>query len=230
MASPSPPLGYPIEQLPAFLRPTAEQEQIVRAPSNGVALAEVNADEPNTIKVREPQQFTEPIEAHEMTHAFEMSRNPAFTGPLKAEMQSGKLPQGYDYGGEGGLMRARLAGKTIANYGLEQRADMVRNFQEKTKSAIAAGDAAALDRANAAYGEFVREVAAEPDKNDPMTSIDTRVAPPGLPPATESGLLFPDKLIGGEEKVLAYPGAPASTARSLPELRQKFRTMAQGRK
>ena len=232
MGSPSPSLGYPVEQLPAFLRPTAAQSKIVRAPSNGVALAEVDPDAPEEIKVREPEQFTLPAETHEQTHIFEDSRNPAVIEQENRDLVSGQLPKTYDYGGLNGLMRARLAGKTIANYGPEQRAEMVKDFQQQTQGAVASGNAAALDRANAAYAPIVRQLAAEPGKNDSMTTMtqqDLTPAPPGLPPATESGILAPDKLMGGEEKALAYPGAPAKTAKTLPELRQRFRTMAQGR-
>lgn len=218
---PGAPVGYPVDQLPAFLRSTAATAKIESAPSDGKSIAEVDPQEStNTIRVREPKMFTPGVEAHELTHVWDDTRNPGVIQRENEMIQSGTMPMGYDYGGMAGLMKARLARKTIADYGPEQRAEMVKDFQEATQEAIRRGDAAQLDKVNAAYAPFVRQEAALPDRNDPMTSIDVTPKAPGLPPATESGILAPDRLIGGDERLLAYPGAPPSP---MPKLKQKFK-------
>lgn len=196
------PTKYRLEDLPEFLRPTAAKAKIERAPSNGIAIAEVDGSDPNTILVREPEQFTLPAQTHEETHVFQFGRNPAVVKEMEENLTSGKLPRTYDYGGIDGLLAARKQGKTIADYGPEQQAQMVSDFQRLTLQAMKNGDPELLDRVNAAYVPFVRQLASLPGRNDPMTSINTTPLPPGLPPSSITGIMEPDDLLGGAARVV----------------------------
>lgn len=210
MSTPAPPLGYALDTQPAFLQPTVAQTKFVRAPSNGVAVAEVDANSPNTIQVREPEKFTPGIQTHEETHVFQRSRqadDPGIIDTVMNYLRGAPAPKaGYDYGGIEGLEQARAQQKTIANYGPEAQAEIVRDFQEKTQAAIKSGDAAALDRLTKAYHPFVSQLASLPAKGDPMTSIDTHPAAPGLPPSSVSGIMEPDALLGGQARIVTPKG------------------------
>jgi hypothetical protein len=210
MSTPAPPLGYAIDTQPAFLQPTVAQTKFVAAPANGKAVAEVDADSPNTIKVREPGKFTPGIQTHEETHVFQRSRktdDPGLIDTVMNYLRPTPAPKaGYDYGGIEGLEQARAQGKTIANYGPEAQAEIVRNFQEQTQQAIKSGDTNLLDRVNAAYAPFVRQLAALPAKDDTSNTIDTKPAAPGLPPSSVTGIMKPDALLGGQARIVAPQG------------------------
>lgn len=215
MSTPNPPLGYALEQLPEFLWPTATRTNIVERPANGVDIAVVTPQQPSAIQVHDRQLFTEPVEAHELTHVFQRSRNQAVVNDL-ADAQSHLLTadgnaqrQAYDYGGLAGLMAARIHGKTIADYGPEAQAQMVSDYQRLTQQAITQGNERQLDAVNAAYGPFVHQIANLPGKNDSMTTMTQRdLTPdaPGLPPSTETGIMEPNPLIGGAARVLPPAG------------------------
>lgn len=210
MSTPTPPLGYAIDTQPAFLQPTVAQTKFVRAPSNGIAVAEVDANSPNTIQVREPGKFTPGIQTHEETHVFQRSRqadDPGLIDTVMNYLRGAPTPKaGYDYGGIAGLEQARAQQKTIANYGPEAQAEIVRDFQEKTQAAIKSGDTAALDRLNAAYSPFVGQLAKLPAKGDTSNTIDTHPAAPGLPPSSVTGIMKPDALLGGQARIVAPQG------------------------
>lgn len=214
MSTPAPPLGYALDTQPAFLQPTAAQTKFAAAPSNGLAVAEVDANAPDTIKVREPSRFTPGVEAHELTHRYQKTRQQEQPQGLLSSVMNYLNPGsehiaqrgGYDYGGIEGLEKARAQGKTIADYGEEAQAEIVRNFQEQTQAAIKSGDTAALDRLNAAYHPFVSQLAALPARGDTSKTIDTHPAAPGLPPSAVSGIMEPDALLGGQARIVAPSG------------------------
>jgi hypothetical protein len=230
MSTPTPPLGYALDTQPAFLQPTVAKTKFVSAPANGIAVAEVDADAPSTIKVREPGKLTPGIETHEETHVFQRSRqgeNPGLIDTVMNYLRPQSAPlAGYDYGGIAGLEKARQQEKTIANYGPEAQAEIVRDFQEKTQQAIKSGDTAALDRLNAAYHPFVGQLAALPAKGDPMTSIDTHPAAPGLPPSSVTGIMEPDALLGGQARIVPPSGyrIDSPKKRELEKLRAQQRS------
>lgn len=212
-----PPSGYALEaQVPAFLRPAAATAHIVDKPPDNRSIALVSSDDPTEIDVHEPSQFHSPQLIHEMTHVFQFSRNPEMVNQMRDALRTGKLPATYTYGGTDGLIAARQAGKTIADFGPEQQAEMVKNYAVLTKQAIQSGNAAELDRIKQAYGPFIRQLAALPGKTDSLTQMtqrDLTPAAPGLPPAAESGILAPDDLLGGAAGVYNNP-AEAAHARS----------------
>ncbi len=200
MSTPTPPLGYSLEAVPAFLQPTAANSQVVVKPPDNRSIALVSSKEPNVVQVHEPSQFGQPQLDHEETHVFDLSRNPAVVSQMENDLASGKLPKTYTYGGPDGLLQAQREGKTIADFGPEQRAEMMSDYADGTKQAIARGDAKTLDKLNAAYGRYVHEEASLPGKNDSMTTMtqqDLTPAAPGLPPAEVSGILEPNPLLGG---------------------------------
>lgn len=197
--------GYSVDDVPAFLRPTAEQSKVVIQPPNGKDIAVVHSSSPKEIDVNEVKQFGQPQLNHEETHVFEFSRNPAVVQRMESDLATGKLPKSYTYGGADGLLQAQLQHKTIADFGPEQHAEMVRNYAEDTKDAIRRGDAAALDKLNKAYGPFIKQLAGLPGRGLSMTTMtqkDLTPAAPGLPPATETGILAPNPLLGGPARVL----------------------------
>jgi hypothetical protein len=207
---PNPPIGYRLEvnKMPSFLRPTAATSKIVAAPLDDIAVAEVDSDNPKKILVRDPKNFTLPVETHEETHVFQFSRNPAIVNQWKDNLRKGNLTESYDYGGMDGLLQAQREHRSITSFGLEQQADIVKDFQQLTDKAIANKDFALLDKVNAAYGPYVRQLANLPAKNESMTTMtrrDLTPPPPGLPPATETGILAENKLLGSREMFLPPP-------------------------
>lgn len=236
MSTPAPPLGYALDTQPAFLQPTVAQTKFVHVPSNGKAVAEVDSASPNTIQVREPGKFTPGIQAHEETHVFQRSRqteDPSLIDTVMNYLRPTPAPiTGYDYGGIAGLEQARQQGKTIANYGPEAQAEIVRDFQEKTQAAIKSGDTATLDRLNSAYHPFVSQLAALPARGDTSKTIDTHPAAPGLPPSAVSGIMEPDALLGGQARIVApsgykLDGAALPKKSQLEQLRAAQRSASQ---
>ena len=201
---PTPPPGYSVVNLPDFLKPANAKTKTVSAPpleeGSGRVIADVDPAQPTTIQVRDPNLFTQPVQTHESTHVFQLSRNPAFTSAIQGQQQA-TSSKDFDYGGVEGLMAAQRTHKTIANFSAEQQARMVEDYQKATQDAIRRGDPAALARATAAYHPFVGQLAKIPPKGANMTQMtrqDLTPAAPPVPPATVAGMpMLPDKLIGG---------------------------------
>ena len=209
MSDPKPPSGYTLKDLPAFLRDSAEDTKIVAAPRDHRNIADVEVNAPSTIQVREPQLFTNPVYTHESTHVYQFSRNPGVQQDVGQRYNAGKLPVGYDYGGADGLLKAQQERKTIADFGPEQQARMVEDYQRLTKEAIAAKDTKQLDKVTQAYHPFILQLSRLPGKADSMTKMtkaDLTPAAPGPPPSAISGVMYPDKLLGGEGKIVPPKG------------------------
>lgn len=205
---PTPPPGYSLQDVPDFLKPVAASMRVVVEPPNGVDIARVTAARPDVIQVNQRDQFGQPQLNHEVTHGFQFSRNPAVVRSLEA-VPIARTPnapmQSYDYGGIAGLLAARMKGKTIADFNMEQQAQMVKDWQSATKQAIASGDTARLDLVNRAYAPFIRQLANLPGKNESMTTMTERdLTPPapGLPPSAETGIMEPNPLLGGVARAL----------------------------
>lgn len=209
---PTPPSGYTLEDLPAFMRESNVGTKTISAPpmvvGSGRVVADVDPANPRTIEVREPSLYTAPVNTHESTHVFQQSRNPAFAS-LQGQQQVTSA-KGYDYGGMDGLIQARQQGKTIAHFTPEQQATMVADYQRETQDAIRRGDRAALAKAQSAFEPFVGQLANIPGKDANMTQMsqqDLTPAAPGVPPATVAGMpLLPSKLIGGPGRVVLPKG------------------------
>ncbi len=206
MSTPTPPLGYSLDDVPNFLKPTAANMRVEVGQPNGVDIARVSSTMPNVVQVHQADQFGQPQLNHEVTHGFDLSRNPAVVNQMQNDLASGKLPKAYDYGGIDGLLAAQDAGKTIANFGPEQRAQMVKDYALEIKAAMKSGDLARFDKANRAYGPLIAQEAAMPGKNDPMNSINTTPAAPGLPPSAETGIMEENPLMGNQMRVVPPAG------------------------
>jgi len=202
---PVPPSGYEIQNLPTFLRPANANTKIEQAeaktdPGVGPVAANVDPSNPNTILVRAPKYFTQPIQTHESTHVYQLSRNAPFVDHV-LDAGTGKS-KGYDYGGLDGLEQAIKGRKTVADFNVEQQAQMVSDFQSLTADALKRQDAKALSRITAAYHPFISQLSKIPPKGADMTKMtqqDLSPAAPSLPPSTVAGMpMLPDKLIGGD--------------------------------
>lgn len=199
MSDPKPPAGYTVKDLPAFLRDSAANTTLVPYQRDGSNIAAVDPRNPSTIEVKEPKLFTNPVYTHESTHVFQLNRNPAVVQGTAG---------GYDYGGADGLIAALRKGKTIADFGPEQQARMVEDYQRQTKEAMASGNRKMLDKLNQAYQPFIFQLSRLPGKNDPMkmTKADMTPQAPGPPPSVASGVMQPDKLLGGEGRIIPPKG------------------------
>ena len=206
-SKPVPPPGYSLEDVPDFLKPTAATSKVVIQPPNGLDVARVTSTDPTTVQVNQRDQFGQPQLNHEETHVFEFSRNPAVVQQMEGDLASGKLPKTYTYGGADGLLQAQMQHKTIADFGPEQHAEMVRNYASESTEAIIKGDTAKLDKLNRAYKPFLNQLANLPGKNDSMTTMtqkDLTPADPGLPPSAVTGIMEPLKVMGGKTRVLKH--------------------------
>jgi hypothetical protein len=85
---------------------------------------------------------------------------------------------------------------------------MVEDYQRLTGDAMAKKDTKALDKITKAYHPFILQLARLPGKNDPMTmtKADMTPAAPGPPPSSVSGVMMPDKLLGGAGQVVLPKG------------------------
>ncbi len=209
--APTPPPGYTLEGVPAFEQPLVPSTSVEVKPANPNYAAEVSPLHPRTIQFFGKDQETQPTTTHEMSHVWQDSRNLSVLADTMSDVLHGKVGKGYDYGGIDGLLAAQRQHKTIADFGPEQQADMVADYQQQTQQAIKSGDAALLDRVNQAYGPFIRQFAALPPRGASMTAMtekDLTPPAPGLPPATETGILEPNPLLGGPTRVLKNPPTP----------------------
>lgn len=211
---PVPPPGYQVEpqqqlaNVPDFLKPTAQQVTAVPASrmsdNLGTVIADVPAWNPHEIQVRAPELFGQPEATHEISHSFQMSRSIPAIIDQAADRWAGRTSGGYDYGGIDGLETALNNHKTMADFGPEQQADIIKDFQQQTQDAIKSGNAADLDRVNRVYGPFAHQFANMPARGD-NSAMNVTPAAPGLPPAEQSGILAADKLLSSDAKVLKHP-------------------------
>lgn len=200
-----PPNGYSLQNVPNFLKPTAANMTVDVQPPNGLDVARVTSTNPNVVQVNQPDQFGQPQLNHEVTHGFQFSRNPAVVQQMEGDLASGELPKSYTYGGADGLLAAQQQRKTIADFGPEQQAEMVSNYQQEAQNAIAQKDMAGLDKLNQAYGPYIRQLVNLPGRNDSMTQMsqqDLTPAAPGLPPSSVTGIMEPLAAIGGNARIV----------------------------
>lgn len=212
----------------AFLAPTARQtrvnDQSLTDPAalHARTIAEVDSDNPYQINVQKPAKLTAPIASHELTHVYQLSRDskvPFVADPVGTTANPAAI---YNYGGPAGLLAARAQGRTMHDYGREQQAAMVEDYQRETQSAIKRGDGPALDKLKQAYEPFVQELARLPAQDQSWSAkadqalgtdifsrvrgmvapskLDANVTAPADPVATAGvtgGQLVASPLIGG---------------------------------
>jgi hypothetical protein len=227
----------PLAGIPDFMRPANAQTKVVSAPPMQVGAGNVTADvdstNPTQIEVRNPAAFTPAVATHEADHVFQLSRNPGVTqnpGAQKLAMSAAGTPAMYDYGGPDGLIAARAAGKTIADFTPEQQATMASDFQLHTNDAIKRGDRVGLAKVTAAYEPFIGQQARLPGKSESMTTMTPQnLSPlaPSVPPVTVAGMPMQGSKLIGDQAQQQYvntmqkhfqPAAKQAKAVGLPPL------------
>lgn len=172
--------------LPLFEQPISRNVKVV--PGNRAdSIAHTNGLT-DRVYVDDPKLMTEPIMAHELMHQI--------------QRQSGAMPRfgtggspEYDYGSVAGLKNLR----SISQLGLEQQADLPRNYQEQmqewSKGRVTPQILQNADQMNDAFARPIRQ---EASMARPGNTIDTTPAAPGPPPAALTGMIKPLPEIGGQ--------------------------------
>jgi hypothetical protein len=197
--------------VPAFARQTVDWSKVKEVMAGRLpgklkwVAGEVDGDDPTTIKVRNRKGFTPPIRGHESTHVSQFARTDGVEpGQDLPEPHDPNATAMYDYGGVPGLLKARAEGKTMANFNVEQQAQMVKDYiqasrqieQYAKEGKVNKYDLADYADLQNAYHPFIKQLAPQPEGDE----INTHPEAPGLPPADTPGLgmLKPDPLLGGD--------------------------------
>lgn len=149
-----------------------------------------------TVTVNRPQDYNEGTPQHEYTHGYENQ----VLSKLRLLTEGGNGAS-EDYGGIPGLEQRNSSRQTIAGLNPEQRAQAVGdawNSQQKVAldartNQLQPGEVQGFDRAQAAQAPLLRQM-----KNEGDAGIDVHPPAPGLPPASISGIVAPDPLLGGQ--------------------------------
>lgn len=195
-------------------------------------VAEAN---PGKITVYRPNEYTPYVRNHEMTHELQQTRDIGglklpgdntidLPGQVKSyspnQYRPGD-PRNYSYGGQDALLAAR-GKKTIADFNLEQQADIVADYrksQDEFLAKVQSGKYTQQDLKNwqntyDAYHPLVEQLSQVPEYSAKRSigtmlgigSPDAPLAPkaPGLPPADTPGLGYvqPDSNLGGVARAL----------------------------
>lgn len=239
---PTPPKGYTLDtptkgtpsksealpsmnSAPLFIRNSVDMSKVrqtVGAPraNETQALADVRPQEdPYSINVFRPDLYKNPDRDHEITHVFQETRNPQVQ-PFAGTQGGGK--DNFDYGGQAGLEKARLQGKTISHFNAEQQAEMVKDYKSKHDHYLELAKSGKMTPKDVrdsyalmqAYHPFISQLASMPGVNDNMKTINTTAAAPGLPSPSVAGLgvIQADPLLGGMSQ---YPAAKGVATRKI---------------
>lgn len=171
--------------LPLFEQPMANTLKVV--PGTRTDSVAHTTGFGNKVYVDDPKLMTEPIMAHEVMHKIQQQ-----SGAMSKFGGSGNPD--YDYGSVAGLQK--LGG--IGKLGLEQQADIPRNYQEQmqewSKQHLTPQILQQADQMNSAFARPIQQEAA---MARPGNTIDTTPAAPGPPPAALTGMIKPLPEIGG---------------------------------
>lgn len=233
--------------IPAFIRNGIDTSKITQSVQPVSALSTPSMDgtqtiaeaQPGRIAVTDPAKYTTQTRDHEMTHEFQQSRSngavavpgvgdvaPFGQHPTAApERYDAGDPRNYSYGGEQALLDAQADGKSIADFNVEQQADLVSHYQAKQNAYLAKADAGTLTPADEnamhqsyrAYHPLVQQLAAQPKSfSDSLPPLKTMMgigkqaplapapAAPGLPYGVAGlGVTPTDDLLAG--KAVALP-------------------------
>lgn len=218
--------------IPAFLRSGVDMgtvQQTVSKPTEDDrgAIADVHSDDPNHIRVFDPGAYNADVRNHELTHVYQNNRSPDISTTNSSVGKYRVDNTSYDYGGQQGLVQARNAGKTIANFGIEQQAEMVEDYKHshdaflaKVKDGTATKkDLQAMSDLQNAYHPFMQQMADMPGKNEHinpgmlnllmgrnMPTINTTPSAPGLPSFATAGMgmVTADPLMGGQSQAIHH--------------------------
>jgi hypothetical protein len=184
-----------IADMPKFLKKTATisgmgLDEVI----NPEAVAEVRGGGTD-IGIDRPEWFDRGVMSHELTHAYQNTRNADFQSAPDVR----DVSKEYDYGGLPGLQKAIKDHKTIADFTVEQQADMVKHYYDAhrdmmnlaSQGKIPASTAADFEEMKQAYAPFIRQMAGVPmedEMNQPITAKTT----PDAPSYTASGYITGD--------------------------------------
>lgn len=217
--------------VPAFIKQGIDMSKVQQVPGQPKddvekgSVAWTNDSDPYVVNVNQPDIYGKPILNHELTHTFQMTRNPDL-GDTSAPFEwNDKNPRSvYEYGGVEALKKAT----SVAHFNDEQQAEIVKDYkatQDKYLAKAKAGKITDADKhkmyeAHQAYHPLVKQLAAMPDSktslnpslldeilNRNMPSLDLSTEPPGLPDYSVKGLgvLPADPLLGGKSVPLPPP-------------------------
>lgn len=210
--------GVSLANAPAFQQPllkAAKTRYKIGTPGD-MSKAHVSSSDPTSIYADEPELVTPSIQAHELTHVYQLSLREAMKHDVSEDKPGGIAPAStYDYGGWQSLIDARNKGKTIRDFTDEQQASMIEdytNLQTKLhdpsyQTLPAAKKVAMLnewDQANQALAPYLRQLIGQPKLDDPkgdifhLQTLDLKPpSPPGPPPAALTGTAVPLPEMGG---------------------------------
>lgn len=251
-----PPLSRADDSIPAFIRNSVDVGKVRQyasapvdakgnVPSNVVAEENPRLDDPYDIAVFHPEQYDADSRNHELTHTYQDTRSGDLPEPKRVTNPNPTpTDDPYDYSGAKvssrtlpyaqqmqaklkGLQQARRSGKTIANFNVEQQAEMVRDYKKqhdaflsKVKNGTATKkDLQAMSDLQNTYHPFIEQLAKMPGKSAKiqpgvldmllgrnMPTIDTRPDAPGLPSFATAGMgeVVPDPLMGGHSQPIRH--------------------------
>ncbi len=185
-----------ISEMPKFMQDTARMSGMGLAKTpDGRYVARVMGGGTD-ITIDRPEWFDRATMAHELTHAYQNTRTREFQAPEADYEHDDKT---YDYGGMPGLLDARAQRKTIANFSVEQQAEMVKHYYDAHRDMVNLASQGKLSKSTAAdfeemkkaYGPFIRQLAGVPTEEDLYKPI-TAPPPPGVPGYEATGYISGD--------------------------------------
>lgn len=203
--------------VPAFIKSGIDLSKVRQTPTSIYgqdpdAIASVTPANPYKIDVDMPDLYGPPVLNHELTHTFQFTRNQSLPAPNNPNDGGSASPKSYAYGGVEGLEKALRGGKTIADFNVEQQADMVRDYKARYGGLLHKAqhgratpqDLHEMYRLRQAYHPFIQQLADMPGQGQPVAMPTGKPAAPGLPDYSVAGLgVVPaDPLMGGNS---VYP-------------------------
>ncbi len=242
--------------MPAFIRQGVDTRNVKEAiepfsqqGAPSMAGTETVAEsKPGKIAIFDPGKYTPQVRNHEMEHQLQETRSdgtiklpgnyevaPFGVHPIAApEQHPSGDPRNYSYGGEQALREAHSSGKSVADFNMEQQADMVADYKAKQDAYLAKAAAGKMSPADEhamyqtyqAYHPLIQQLASQPSSfREALPSAKTVLgigkpeplapapAAPGLPAYDTPGLgVAPaDPLMGGQSQrvPLRAPRPPA---------------------
>lgn len=163
------------------------QKQQPKSFNGTQAVAAVDPARPSTINVYRNDLYTPAVQQHELTHVYQLSRDPS------VQFNHDQAGQGtYGYGGVQGLQQMQRQGLTAGHMTMEQQAELVKDWQQNNerigKGGMTQQEAASAYAFNQAAHPFIAQMAQWPKQGEANAPIDTAPRAPGLPEPNTPGL------------------------------------------
>lgn len=235
--------------VPAFIKNGIDMSrvrQVEATPQNAEdrnSIAAVGDDDPYKVKVYATDLYGPPIENHELSHTYQATRNPKLN--ISAPIPRGaSREQIYGYGGVQGLQNAINNKKTIADFNVEQQAEIVKDYkalqdkylQKAKQGKITPEDLKQMYIIHQAYHPFIQQFAGMPGQQEnlsrsPLLELLGAQKPvpiggpppaPGLPAYDTPGLgvLPADPLMGGQSQPTSNEKPRSSPQNGTPVLQE----------